>query len=44
MDRRNGDYRLIVGFVGLILFVIRELKAEVPMLDFRVFKDGIFFH
>lgn len=33
---------LVVGFVGLILFVLRELKADVPMLDFRVFKDRIF--
>lgn len=33
---------LIIGFVGLILFVWRELKSETPMLDFRVFKSGIF--
>ncbi|MEW9677318.1 DHA2 family efflux MFS transporter permease subunit [Lentibacillus sp. L22] len=33
---------LIVGFVGLALFIWRELVMEVPMLDFRVFKSGIF--
>lgn len=33
---------LIVGFVSLALFVVRELRAERPMLDFRVFKSGIF--
>src|SRR5699024_91957 len=33
---------LFVGFVSLFLFVLRELKSESPMLDFRVFKSGIF--
>ncbi|WP_040984319.1 DHA2 family efflux MFS transporter permease subunit [Oceanobacillus jeddahense] len=33
---------LVIGFVGLILFILRELRADVPMLDFRVFKDRIF--
>ncbi|GGB42658.1 DHA2 family efflux MFS transporter permease subunit [Virgibacillus dakarensis] len=33
---------LIVGFVGLLLFVWRELRVDTPMLDFRVFKSGIF--
>jgi len=33
---------LIIGFVSLTLFVWRELKSETPMLDFRVFKSGIF--
>jgi len=33
---------LIIGFVSLTLFVWREIKSETPMLDFRVFKSGIF--
>lgn len=33
---------IIVGFVSLALFVIRELRSDRPMLDFRVFKSGIF--
>ncbi|MGY0693472.1 DHA2 family efflux MFS transporter permease subunit [Virgibacillus sp. FSP13] len=33
---------LIIGFIGLLLFVLRELRVETPMLDFRVFKSGIF--
>ncbi|GIO24062.1 DHA2 family efflux MFS transporter permease subunit [Oceanobacillus sp. J11TS1] len=33
---------LIVGFIALFLFIVRELRADVPMLDFRVFKNGIF--
>lgn len=33
---------LIIGFVGLVLFVWRQLISERPMLDFRVFKSGIF--
>lgn len=33
---------LIIGAVALALFVIRELRSERPMLDFRVFKSGIF--
>lgn len=33
---------LIIGFVGLILFVWRQMISERPMLDFRVFKNGIF--
>lgn len=33
---------LVVGFVGLFLFIVRELRAKRPMLDFRVFKSFIF--
>ena len=33
---------IIIGFVSLALFVWRELRSEKPMLDFRVFKSGIF--
>ncbi|MDQ0271649.1 DHA2 family efflux MFS transporter permease subunit [Cytobacillus purgationiresistens] len=33
---------IIVGFVSLILFVIRQLKMEQPMLDLRVFKFPMF--
>jgi EmrB/QacA subfamily drug resistance transporter len=33
---------LVIGFAGLALFIWRQLKAERPMLDFRVFKSGIF--
>ncbi|MDY0407044.1 DHA2 family efflux MFS transporter permease subunit [Virgibacillus sp. 179-BFC.A HS] len=33
---------LIIGVVGLALFIMRELRSERPMLDFRVFKSGIF--
>ncbi|MBD8070829.1 DHA2 family efflux MFS transporter permease subunit [Bacillus sp. PS06] len=33
---------VIVGIVSLILFVIRQLKLEEPMLDVRVFKYPMF--
>jgi EmrB/QacA subfamily drug resistance transporter len=33
---------LVVGFIGLFLFVVRELRSKRPMLDFRVFKSFIF--
>ncbi|GIP28850.1 MFS transporter [Paenibacillus sp. J23TS9] len=33
---------LFVGIVFIMLFVLRELKIEVPMLEFRVFKYDIF--
>ncbi|BFH65690.1 DHA2 family efflux MFS transporter permease subunit [Paenibacillus azoreducens] len=33
---------LFVGAVFIVLFVVRELRMEVPMLDFRVFKYDIF--
>lgn len=33
---------IIIGIVALICFVIRELTAEKPMLDLRVFKYDIF--
>lgn len=33
---------LIVGAVSLLLFVWRELTAEKPLLEFRVFKYGMF--
>lgn len=33
---------LVVGFISLAVFIIRELRAERPMLDFRVFKSSIF--
>lgn len=33
---------IIIGFISLALFVTRELRSEKPMLDFRVFKNGIF--
>ncbi|MFC7392143.1 DHA2 family efflux MFS transporter permease subunit [Scopulibacillus cellulosilyticus] len=33
---------LIIGIIGLIAFVWRELVIERPMLDFRVFKYGTF--
>lgn len=33
---------LIIGFISLVLFIVRELRVKRPMLDFRVFKSGIF--
>ncbi|MBM7644199.1 EmrB/QacA subfamily drug resistance transporter [Scopulibacillus daqui] len=33
---------LIAGIIGLIAFIWRELAMKSPMLDFRVFKYGIF--
>ncbi|WP_433617824.1 DHA2 family efflux MFS transporter permease subunit [Paenibacillus cellulositrophicus] len=33
---------LIVGAIFIILFIVRELNMESPMLDFRVFKYDIF--
>lgn len=33
---------LFVGIVFIMLFVLRELKIDVPMLEFRVFKYDIF--
>lgn len=33
---------LVVGAVGLILFIWRELTTDTPMLEFRVFKYNMF--
>lgn len=33
---------LIVGAVGLILFVWRQLVSKIPMLEFRIFKYNMF--
>lgn len=33
---------LIVGFISLILFVLRQFKLETPMLNLRVFKYPMF--
>ncbi len=33
---------LAIGLLSLILFIIRQLKLEHPMLEFRVFKYSIF--
>lgn len=33
---------LIVGLIALVLFIIRCYTAKVPMLEFRVFKYGMF--
>lgn len=33
---------IIVGFVSLILFIIRQLKLEKPMLEFRIYKYPMF--
>ncbi|MDC3413519.1 DHA2 family efflux MFS transporter permease subunit [Aquibacillus sp. 3ASR75-11] len=33
---------LVLGMIGLALFVWRELTVETPMLEFRVFKYGMF--
>lgn len=33
---------MVIGAIVLVLFVIRELRSEHPMLDMRVFKSGIF--
>ncbi|CEI83225.1 putative multidrug resistance protein EmrY [Oceanobacillus oncorhynchi] len=33
---------LIVGTVALVCFIIRQLRMETPMLEFRVFKNPIF--
>jgi len=33
---------LVIGIIALVAFVIRELTAEKPMLDLRVFKYDIF--
>ncbi|NMC59911.1 MAG: multidrug efflux MFS transporter, partial [Candidatus Methanofastidiosa archaeon] len=30
---------IIAGIIGIVLFIIRELKLEIPMLEFRVFKS-----
>ncbi|MGE6630772.1 DHA2 family efflux MFS transporter permease subunit [Bacillus sp. NPDC077027] len=33
---------VIIGAIAIILFIFQQLKAESPMLDFRVFKYSIF--
>lgn len=33
---------LVVGAAALVLFIIRQLRMKVPMLEFRVFKNFIF--
>lgn len=33
---------LIVGAITVTLFILRQLRLRVPMLEFRVFKDPIF--
>ncbi|MFC5405922.1 DHA2 family efflux MFS transporter permease subunit [Cohnella soli] len=33
---------LVVGAISLVLFFIREIKVEKPILEFRVFKYGMF--
>ncbi|CAM3430465.1 DHA2 family efflux MFS transporter permease subunit [Marinicrinis lubricantis] len=33
---------LTVGVIGLLLFLFRELRSEKPLLEFRVFKYGMF--
>src|SRR5699024_3444123 len=33
---------LIVGVISVTLFIIRQLRMHVPMLEFRVFKNPIF--
>lgn len=33
---------LVIGAITLTLFIIRQLRLRVPMLEFRVFKNPIF--
>ena len=33
---------IIIGAIAIILFIFQQLKADNPMLDFRVFKYSIF--
>ncbi len=33
---------LVVGFLSLIIFILRQFKLEQPMLDFRVYKYPMF--
>ncbi|MCP6646104.1 MFS transporter, partial [Klebsiella pneumoniae] len=33
---------IIGGIVLVVLFIIRQLRLETPLLDFRVFKQGQF--
>ena len=33
---------LVIGGITLILFILRQLRLRVPMLEFRVFKNPIF--
>ncbi|WP_455539325.1 MDR family MFS transporter [Terrisporobacter sp.] len=33
---------LIIGIISLIIFIIRQLKLEKPLLDIRVFKSKVF--
>ncbi|MBF0707328.1 multidrug efflux MFS transporter [Alkalihalobacillus hwajinpoensis] len=35
-------YPLVIGVISLVIFVIRQLKIEEPMLDVRVFKYPMF--
>ncbi|MUV36331.1 Multidrug resistance protein [Lentibacillus sp. JNUCC-1] len=33
---------ILVGMITLVLFILRQLKLETPILEFRVFKNTIF--
>ncbi|MBO2945591.1 DHA2 family efflux MFS transporter permease subunit [Paenibacillus sp. F411] len=35
-------YTLAAGFIGLLLFIVRQFKLEKPMLDFRVYRYPMF--
>lgn len=33
---------IVLGVIGLVLFILRQLKMEIPMLEFRIFKYPLF--
>ncbi|WP_044640726.1 DHA2 family efflux MFS transporter permease subunit [Risungbinella massiliensis] len=33
---------IIVGVIGLVLFIVRQFKLEIPMLEFRIFRYPMF--
>ncbi|MFJ8257878.1 DHA2 family efflux MFS transporter permease subunit [Peribacillus asahii] len=45
-DKGWGDIEvygtIIIGAIALILFILRQLKLERPMLDFRIYKHPMF--
>ncbi|MCM3002706.1 DHA2 family efflux MFS transporter permease subunit [Priestia koreensis] len=33
---------IIIGLIGIVAFILQQLRSERPLLDFRVFNHGIF--
>ena len=42
LDKCTGSWIIIVGLLAVILFAIRQMKMETPMLNLRAFKYPTF--